>query len=91
MRTFNRYLKEETDAWIAESEGSIFIKDNQNDHAGEGSLHAGGESKNVMLFDLEKYWRLVLAYPEAFGMTECARYQMTIDDHRVNLGRMGYW
>lgn len=44
-----------------------------------------------MLFDLERYWRLVLAYPEAFGMTDCARYQMWLDDKRPNLGRMGYW
>ena len=47
--------------------------------------------KTIMLFDLEKYWRLVLDYPEVFGMTECARYQMWIDERRPNLGRMGYW
>ena len=45
----------------------------------------------IMLFDLETFWHLVLRYPEAFGMTECARYQMWIDERRPNLGRMGYW
>ncbi|OCF41265.1 hypothetical protein I317_04923 [Kwoniella heveanensis CBS 569] len=46
---------------------------------------------NVMLFDLEKYWRLILDYPELFGMTDCARFAMTVDGKRPNLGRMGLW
>ncbi|KAK4688514.1 hypothetical protein P7C73_g1594, partial [Tremellales sp. Uapishka_1] len=46
--------------------------------------------KNLMLFDLESYWKLVLTYPEMFGMTECERYQMFLDGKGTNLGRMGY-
>ncbi|WVF68086.1 hypothetical protein IAT40_002849 [Kwoniella sp. CBS 6097] len=44
---------------------------------------------NVMLFDLEGYWKLILEYPELFGMTDCARFAMTVDGKRPNLGRMG--
>ena len=45
----------------------------------------------IMHFDLESFWKLVLAYPEVFGMTDCARYQMWIDEKRPSLGRMGFW
>ncbi|WVQ95764.1 hypothetical protein IAU59_002863 [Kwoniella sp. CBS 9459] len=44
---------------------------------------------NIMMFDLEKYWKLILDYPELFGMTDCARFAMTLDGKRPNLGRMG--
>lgn len=51
---------------------------------------AASADKNVMQFDLESFWRIVLEYPELFGITETSRYQMFIDGKRPNLGRMGY-
>jgi len=89
-------LKEETDAWIAENDGLAGLRGDDMGNTEQISIAGSrgppsGEGKNVMLFDLERYWRLVLDYPEAFGMTECARYQMWIDEKRPNLGRMGYW
>ena len=47
--------------------------------------------RNIMLFDLETFWRIVLDSPELFGMTECARYSLFIGDSRMNVGRMGFW
>ena len=51
---------------------------------------AESADKDVMLFDLESLWRIVMGYPELFGITETSRYQMWIDEKRPNLGRMGY-
>ena len=45
----------------------------------------------IMLFDLEKYWRLLLAYPEMFGLTDCSRYSALFGTARPNMGRMGFW
>ncbi|ORY35921.1 hypothetical protein BCR39DRAFT_513085 [Naematelia encephala] len=54
-------------------------------------LSAKDDSSEIMFFDLHSFYSTVLEYPELFGMTDCGRYQMTVDGKRPNLGRMGYW
>ncbi len=49
------------------------------------------DDANIMLFDLNSFWKLVLCYPEIFGLTDITRYQMSLDGHRPDLGRMGFW
>ncbi|WVQ63123.1 uncharacterized protein L199_001274 [Kwoniella botswanensis] len=44
---------------------------------------------NVMLFDLNKFWKILLDYPELFGITDVSRFRMTIDGRLPNFGRMG--
>ncbi|WVW81024.1 hypothetical protein I302_103015 [Kwoniella bestiolae CBS 10118] len=44
---------------------------------------------NVMLFDLNKFWKILLDYPELFGISDVSRFRMTIDGRLPNFGRMG--
>ncbi|WVR08390.1 hypothetical protein IAU60_005445 [Kwoniella sp. DSM 27419] len=62
---------------------------NEYVRAGVAEFEADTPDANVMLFDLERYWKLVLDYPELFGMTDCARFHITVDGRKPNLGRMG--
>ncbi|WWC72415.1 uncharacterized protein I206_106377 [Kwoniella pini CBS 10737] len=47
------------------------------------------DDSNVMLFDLNKFWKLLLEYPELFGITDISRFRITIDGRLPNFGRMG--
>ncbi|ORX41223.1 hypothetical protein BD324DRAFT_613692 [Kockovaella imperatae] len=73
---YNRALAQEIAKWKDELEAET---DGQKENRAK-----------IMLFDLESFWSLVMRYPEAFGMTECARYEMYVDQKRPNKGRMGY-
>ncbi|WRT70452.1 uncharacterized protein IL334_007450 [Kwoniella shivajii] len=44
---------------------------------------------NVMMFDLNQFWKLILDYPELFGITDISRFRITIDGRLPNFGRMG--
>lgn len=45
---------------------------------------------NIMLFDLHSYHRLILGYPELFGLTETYRYDLWVRNIHLNLGRQGF-
>ena len=45
---------------------------------------------NAMFFDLDAFERVLIAYPEAFGLIELKRYEMRIDNLLVDSGKMGF-
>ncbi|WWC92119.1 uncharacterized protein L201_007073 [Kwoniella dendrophila CBS 6074] len=62
-----------------------------NDYLRKGvkNLELELNDSNLMLFDLNKFWNLLLTYPELFGITDISRFRITIDGRLPNFGRMG--